>query len=550
MSVQSCINQLISTLHFEHAIISPGSRNAPIAYALANSNARCHSVVDERSAAFVALGIAKKTRHPVLLTCTSGTAAANYYPAIIEAFYARVPLIIITADRPPEQIDAWDGQAIRQKNLFANHIRAEFQTPDNYESTELFEAIANRLNACWENEITGPIHINVPIREPFYNFSGETPITIAELPEWQEDIVSVSLPSIAHHLNQSFVNKKVLVFNGMEDGENIVVQATDDSVMLSDITSNQSSDVHYWDALLFVAQTQPNGIEALKVFQPDVLVTTGTTTVSKGLKRFLQFYPPQLHIHLSRTQEAGKMFKTEIQIIDPNDIVAVLVPENDNDGLRSGPYVEAWLNLARDFEARFAALTWAGYNEFSAMNYCLNNLPGNATIHFGNSMPVRYASFLLNSDVSSNTIYANRGTSGIDGCVSTALGNALATNDPVYLFIGDVAFFYDVNALYTNELPENLKIVILNNQGGGIFELIAGPDKMGDAIDYQTTNHTRNAEHLAKHFNAGYKKAYSLNDVSYGMEFLLKSKACSILEIITDREANTAFFKTFTHLFQ
>lgn len=547
MDIQKCINTLISHLPGEQAILSPGSRNAPVIYALHHSNKQCHSIVDERSAAFVALGMAKHTKQPVILSCTSGTAAINYYPAIAEAYYARVPLIILTADRPPEKIDAWDGQAIRQKGIYKNHIRAEFQTLDRYDDASAFKEIAQRVQKCLATEIAGPIHINIPIREPFYNF------TTAGI----EDVVvevnrpktyGISAAAIARHTNLDFSFKKVLMFNGMDDGEDIRLASDDNSVILSDLTSAQTSDVHYWDAMLFSALSKPNGLDFLNVLRPDVLITTGTTTISKGLKRFLQFHKPEHHFHITSYYEVGDMFETKPTIIHPKDIKPVEETYSDIDGERAGAYVSAWLNITREFRERFSQLDWSSYNEFCVVNYVLSQIPKNAILHVSNSMPPRYVSFLLNSDISNVVVHCNRGTSGIDGSTSTAVGNAIVAREDVYLITGDVAFFYDINALYNESLPTNLKIIILNNGAGGIFEMISGPDKMGEALSYQTTPQNRTAEKLAEHFGLDYFRAATIGSFAKGYDELLRSTNPFILEIETHLETNKTFFAKFKNL--
>jgi len=547
MNVQQCINTLVSHLPGSHAVISPGSRNAPVIYALHHSSRSCHSIVDERSAAFVALGMAKHTKQPVILSCTSGTAALNYYPAIAEAFYARVPLIILTADRPPEKIDAWDGQAIRQKEVYKNHIRAEFQTPDNYEDATVFKEIAQRVQKCLDSEIAGPIHINIPIREPFYDFNTEG---IAEIIKEvkKPKTFEISAAAIAKHTDLDFNLKKVLMFNGMDDGEDIRLASDDNSVILSDLTSNQTSDVHYWDAMLFSAQSKPNGINFLSVLRPDVLITTGTTAISKGLKRFLQFHKPEHHFHISSFYEVGDMFETKPTIIHPKDIQPVEETENDVDGEREGAYVNAWLNMTREFQERFSRLEWSRYNEFCVVNYVLSKIPKNAILHVSNSMPPRYVSFLLNSDISNLTVQCNRGTSGIDGSTSTAVGNAMVTKEDVYLITGDIAFFYDINALFNTHLPQNLKIIMLNNHSGSIFEMISGPDKMGDALEYQTTPHAYEAEKLAEHFGVGYCKADTIGKFAQGVDLLKASVGPMILEVFTSRESNQQFFEKFKNM--
>ncbi len=548
MSIQKCINTLIAHLPGEHAVLSPGSRNAPVIYALHHSSKLCNSIVDERSAAFVALGMATYTKQPVILSCTSGTAALNYYPAIAEAFYARVPLIILTADRPPEKIDAWDGQAIRQKGVYKNHIRAEFQTPDDYEDPTAFKEIAQRVKKCLDTEIAGPIHINIPIREPFYDFTtvgleDDCTPTIDE-PRFYD----VSAAAIAQHTGLDFDFKKILLFNGMDDGEDIRLTSDNNSVILSDLTANKTSDVYYWDAMLFSAQSKPNGLEFLSVLKPDVLISTGTTTISKGLKRFLQFHKPAHHFHISSFYEVGDMFDTKPTIIHPKDIRAVEESDKNIDGERTGAYANAWFNMTREFEERFGKLDWSKYNEFCATNYVLSKIPKDAILHVSNSMPPRYVSFLLNSDIRNFTVYCNRGTSGIDGSTSTAVGNAMLAKEDVYLITGDVAFFYDINGLYNDSLPKNLKIILLNNGAGGIFEMIAGPEKMGEARRYQTTPQGKTAEHVATHFGLAYHGADTTGKFAQGMEQLVANEKPMILEVFTSRESNQSFFSQFKSL--
>jgi 2-succinyl-5-enolpyruvyl-6-hydroxy-3-cyclohexene-1-carboxylate synthase len=547
MDIQKCINTLIAQLPGEHAVLSPGSRNAPVIYALHHSDKVCHSVVDERSAGFVALGMAKFTRLPVVLSCTSGTAALNYYPAIAEAYYARVPLIIVTADRPPEKIDAWDGQAIRQKGVFRNHIRAEFQTPDYYEDASSFADVAACVRRCLDSEIPGPIHINVPIREPFYDFTQEgLKPSSRVLP--QPKVHYTTVRGIANSDGLSLDMKKVLIFNGMDDGEDIRIASDNHSVVLSDLTSNQSSDVHYWDAMLFSAQSKENGLEFLHLLKPDILITTGTTTVSKGLKQFLRHHKPEHHIHLSSHYEVGDMFETEPKILHPSEIVNVAEKDEDINGVRSGAYIKAWLNITQEFIGRFSQLDWSSYNEFCVTNYVLSKIPKKAIVHLSNSMPVRYVSYLLNSDNSDNIIYSNRGTSGIDGSTSTAVGNAMMVEEDVYLITGDVAFFYDINGLYNNKLPSNLKIILLNNGAGGIFEMIKGPQQMGEALAYQITPQTYTAEHVAQHFGLNYYGADTLGKFAQGMDDLISSEETAILEVFTDRELNQRFYNAFKSL--
>ena len=543
MSVQSCIKAIIQNLPGDTAVISPGSRNAPILFALNHSKKNCYSIIDERSAGFIALGIAKHTCQPVILNCTSGTSSLNYYPAIAEAFYARVPLIVITADRPPELIDAWDGQAIRQKNVYKNHIRGEFQTPDNFEDESAFSAIAQQVMNCMSSEIPGPVHINIPIREPFYDMSPSDISTPAQVDFPSLPKIELNLSSIAKLTNVSFDHKKVLIFNGMDDGEGITI-TSDEAVILSDITSSKHSNVSYWDAMLFSSLSKKGGMEILKVLSPDILITTGTTTLSKGLKHFLSIHKPEVHFHISNYNEVGNMFGTQPQILHPSDIQI----SHSGDLQPEKGFLNAWINMTVTFQLKFSQLDWLEFHEFSVVNFILEKLNSNDILHLSNSMPIRYASFLMNNKSIENKIYANRGTSGIDGCSSTAIGNALVSDQNVKLITGDIAFFYDVNAFFNEHVPQNLKIIVLNNHGGGIFNLIKGPDSLGESIKFQTTPHYLNASSLCDHFGIPYFVASDMSSLRSSYNQFNSYQGAAVLELVTDEQKNQNAFNNFLKL--
>ncbi|NBV56287.1 MAG: 2-succinyl-5-enolpyruvyl-6-hydroxy-3-cyclohexene-1-carboxylic-acid synthase [Bacteroidetes bacterium] len=544
MSVQSCIEALIQNLPGDTAVISPGSRNAPILFALNHLKRNCYSIIDERSAGFMALGMAKHTRQPVILNCTSGTASLNYYPAIAEAFYARVPLIVITADRPPEHIDAWDGQAIRQKNVYRNHIRGEFQTPDSFDDESAFTAIAQQVVKCLQSEIPGPVHINVPIREPFYDMSPSDTSSNTEVNFPLVSKIDFSLSSIAAGANVSFDHKKVLVFNGMDDGEGITI-TSDKAVILSDITSSKQSNVSYWDAMLFSSLSKQGGMDALKVLSPDILITTGTTIVSKGLKHLLKIHKPEAHFHITNYDEVGDMFGSQPQLLNPSEIQSSL---SDSAISIEGSYLTAWKNMTELFQSKFSQLDWLGYHEFSIVNFILEKLKSGTILHLSNSMPVRYASFLMNDKRADNTVFANRGTSGIDGCTSTALGNALVTDKNVLLITGDLAFFYDINAFFNQHLPQNLKVIILNNRGGGIFNLIKGPENMGESRKLQSTPHFLNASALCTHFGITHFAAKDIGSFRSCYNQFEAYKGAAVLELTIREEENQKAFDEFMNL--
>ncbi len=525
---------LLKNHGIEDAIISPGSRNAPLIKCLYDLNFKLLSSIDERSAGFIALGMAKATGKPVVVCSTSGTATLNYHPAIAEAYYARIPLMVITADRPFEQIDQWEGQSIRQNRLFENHIRFQCQL-DPQSSYTNPDKLAAEIIDVFNEIIPGPIHINVPLSEPLYAF--EYPTTKIESHDKEISImrspVVVSSGSIQHYLGKDWTYRNVLFFHGMDGGENISFD-TNGQVVFSDATSSMKGSIKFWDSLLNVSL---KGGKLLSNLQPDILVTCGTTTISKALKVYLRHFPPAEHFHISYSNEVGKMFNTEPIIIHPNDL-----KERVKESSNKSNYLYEWSKQNKAFEERFDDLPWSTFSAFSAVHEILNNLPEKTTIHAANSMAVRYLSFL------GHPIIGNRGTSGIDGCTSTAVGYALRSPDKHLLITGDLAFFYDANGLWLNNLPINLKIVVLNNGGGGIFKMIEGPEAMLEAIEYQVTNHQRSVKSLAEHFGLPYLCISDSKGLEEPLKGWLAKDVPGILEIKTSQSEDQYFYSLFNNL--
>lgn len=514
------------------AIVSPGSRNAPLIRGLDVLGFEMLSMVDERSAAFMALGVAKAQSRPVILCCTSGTAGLNYYPAIAEAYYSRVPIVVLTADRPPEDIDQWEGQSIRQVKVFSNHIRQEINV-DFYLGDIDPTATAGRIISIMSQSIPGPVHVNIPLREPLYRFE-----EIASDPEFslespQTNGYNISVGQIARFIGEDWSRSKVLCFQGADMGEDVRLYPEGEP-FLTDVTALQRGNIELWDTTMLQLRDDRSRLEALR---PEILITLGGTTLSKGLKQFLRAFPPKAQYHISSFDEVGKMFGVQPKVIHPEKIVSA-IPEDK--GMTS--YQQLWRSLQDQTKRMMDGFKWSDFNEFSALKAMLDAIPETSVIHSSNSMPVRYLSFL-----GGRRVYANRGTSGIDGCTSTAVGYAKYSSRANFLFTGDLAFLYDINALWQMSLPENLKIVVLNNQGGGIFELIDGPQHMLTSAIYQTTNHQRDLQSLANHWGIHYFCATDFRTFNNSLRPFLDFKGMAIFEFKTNRECNRLFFNQFKH---
>jgi 2-succinyl-5-enolpyruvyl-6-hydroxy-3-cyclohexene-1-carboxylate synthase len=522
------------------AVISPGSRNAPLTIALnRNPNMECWSQIDERSAGFIALGASKSTELPVALCCTSGTALLNYYPAIAEAYYTGVPLVVLSADRPPELIDRWDGQAIRQENVFENHILGSYSIPDDIDDLDRREEIDKIIEKAIELAVvkSGPVHINVPFREPLYDdIPANYEFEKGEIPEKaKSDILEL-------HFSRNF--KSALVVNGANRQQNPIYDEllgelikSNKAVVINDVLSNLNNETFpSWDGLKW----DPG-------MKPELLITTGKFNLSKDLKQFLRTNKPMKHFHVFEDGEVSDQFFTNPENLYGDRVNAVEALLNNTEECEA--LINNWKSKSEDKNKKLLKLlSNADFNEFSVCHKIAENLKRSDILHLANSTTVRYFSY-LKSEVATRQIHSNRGTSGIDGCSSTAVGMALTDKKSEHVLVtGDVAFFYDVNAFWRDELPKNLKVVILNNKGGGIFRYISGPSKLPELEKFFETQHDRNAEKVADDLGLKYYIAKDFKGLAEGLKWLNNQDSCSVLEIETDREINQQIFTEFKEL--
>ncbi|MEW5960613.1 MAG: 2-succinyl-5-enolpyruvyl-6-hydroxy-3-cyclohexene-1-carboxylic-acid synthase [Chloroflexota bacterium] len=541
-------------------IISPGSRSAPLAVSFSrHPELRCRVVMDERAAGFMALGLAQQTRRPVGLICTSGTAALNYGPAVAEAFYQQIPLLVFTADRPPEWIDQQDGQTIRQQNIYGDHCRGSFNLPVDdphpdaqWHAERIIAEAINRATA----PIPGPVHLNVPLREPLYPAPGQVieppanPKTIQVLPA-HSTLTEAGWQNLLSVWRRA--GKKLIVGGMSEAAPTGLDRFQDDPAVaiIADLTANIHQTVNclpQWELAL-----ETKSAPTLEKLAPDLLVTFGGPVVSKSLKLFLRKYRPQAHWHIDPGGQIIDTFQSLTQVIPVPagvffETLAQLAVEQTGPAGANAGYVNIWQTLEKKAQARQVSfLADAPFGEFQAVSDCLRALPEPSHLQLSNSMPIRYANFigLAGRNIKANS---NRGVSGIDGCLSTAVGAAWATDRLTTLITGDLAFFYDRNGLWHRHVPANLRVIILNNHGGGIFKLINGPDNLpaAEVEDYFFTPHPLTAKNTAADFDCDYfycKDRATLNR-QLG-EFLAPRPKAAILEIDTDSAVNTTVFRQF-----
>jgi 2-succinyl-5-enolpyruvyl-6-hydroxy-3-cyclohexene-1-carboxylate synthase len=555
------IAEICSRMGIEKAVVSPGSRSAALTLAFArHPHIKTFVIPDERSSGFIALGLAQSTNKAVVVICTSGTAVANLYPAVIEAFYQRTPLIVLTADRPPEWTDQQDGQTIRQQNIYQNHILASYQLPTTYkDSVDTWHAnkLVNDAILRATGEIQGPVHINVPFREPFYPSGSEIFHYSKSLRIVQQQIPSrtLALSELENLVDQFKVFRRVLVVAGQAHCSEKLVNALDliqknhKWVVLGDIISNMHAlpgAIQNHDLILMNKQNKD-------LLVPDLLLTFGQSVLSKALKEFLRNAGLKTHWHIGADTSLVDAFQSLSRkvILEPEHfftaVSAAHLPENDV----QKDYQKTWLASKNNVEKTLNNfLEETGDGEFLACAKIMEALPDGCQLHLANSMPVRYANYLGLNSKPKVSVWANRGTSGIDGCTSTVVGHALNSSKLQVLITGDVAFFYDRNALWHNDIPQNLRIIILNNHGGGIFRLIDGPKQLNELEEYFETQQKLNAENTAKDFGIRYFSTGSVSKLPELLNtFFSMETGAAILEIESKSKVNQQVFETFRNRF-
>ena len=554
----------------KHIVISPGSRNAPLNIGFTQNDAFItYSIVDERSAAFFALGLAQQLKHPVAVVCTSGSALLNYYPAVSEAFYSDIPLVVISADRLPHRIDVGDGQTIRQPEVFEPHLEASaYLKPDVIHASETLlanpsqklvsadasksELIAEQAKIQVYNEeqldlvlnkaITesGPVHLNVPLEEPLYG------TTVNEI-VFQKVTASVSIKNDDQfELFNSKWNstQKKMILVGVLPPDSISEDtlnswATDPSIIVLIEKTSNIKHPRFIDAIdTLIAPLENNSESLFEKLQPELLISIGGMIVSKKIKTFLRSFPPKKHwhIHPKKAYDTYYVLSEHIKNV-PNTFFNQLYSSNSFKTKTSSYNNDVFLIYNKNPLKGLDYLKQIPFSDLKAFKAIFNSIPENIQLQLANSSTIRYAQlFNIPKTVS---VFCNRGTSGIDGSTSTAVGAAFTSNIPTLLVTGDLSFFYDVNALWNTYWKSNFRLIIINNQGGGIFRILPGQKDTPEYDKYYETVHTRNAKELSKSYNLGYSSVRS----DWRLKMKLKSffkptKRPQVLEIFTPRKRN------------
>ncbi|WP_235299646.1 2-succinyl-5-enolpyruvyl-6-hydroxy-3-cyclohexene-1-carboxylic-acid synthase [Portibacter marinus] len=547
-SVQSLV-KICESKGISNIVVSPGSRNAPLAIEFDNNKSFTHfQITDERVAGFFALGLAQQSSKASVICCTSGTAALNYAPAIAEAYYQRIPLIILTADRPVQWIDQGAGQSMRQLDLYSNYILKSFQLPQNIKSSEeqwYNDRIINEAINLAHNAVPGPVHINIPLEEPLYETEENEHVPkIIKPVETKRALTARSLEELQAIWK---IHEKKMIICGMLPNNPVINQrinelAKDSSVVvLCESHSNVNGPIIFQCIDRLIESFDRNHIEP---YTPDLLVSFGHSIISKKIKSLLASLPIKSHWHIDSINNPNDTFQhlTHHIKMAPADFLTTFEPPSQDSFSEFQSKYDEREKLCCSAHDRF--IQSAAFSDLKAFSIILPHLPRNSMLQMGNSASVRYVQlFNQRPDIS---YFANRGVSGIEGCTSTACGAAFNYLGTTTLITGDLSFLYDSNGLWHNYINSNLRIIVINNQGGGIFRIIDGPSKTNQLSNYFEAHHDMTAKKNAEKFDLEYEAVHDEASLALALEtFYHSSSKAKILEVFTPRIINDKVLKDY-----
>ena len=573
--VRLVIQQLLN-YGVHHIVVAPGSRNAPITVGLTTHKAfTTYSIVDERSAGFFAIGLSQQLHQPVAVLCTSGSALLNIYPAVSEAYYSRYPIVVISADRPTYQIDIGNGQTIRQSGVFSKHIISETSllqdithnqsaiiesnsqqlidvqsTPQQIENQQ---KIIEKTNKKYLQKVLsemlsqqGPVHVNIPLEEPLYDFHDQNDFQVEQVKQ-PKSLQPKNLKPIQSKWNES---KRILVVVGTLspdalDAKSISVLAHDPRVVvLHEITSNlyHHNFIAHIDRVILPIEKQKNSQDIFQSLAPDLLITMGGMVVSKMIKSLLRSYKGVSHYHVGTDRPLDTYYLGVQHLqVDQNSFFSDLTPSSDS----KANYKDQWRHLSQQREiAHDSFLAKVPFSDLLVFDKIMRAIPKNYLLQWANSSPIRYAQ--LFSTPTNSQSFCNRGTCGIEGSVSTAVGSAIASDRPTLTITGDLSFFYDANALWNQYIPPNFRLIVVNNAGGGIFRILPNAKETAGFETYFETKHKRTAKHMAKQYGFSYQSVQTSISLRLALvRFFSKSKRGKILEIRTPSSTNDLVLQSY-----
>ena len=561
-SLTAYIAAFVSELIFSgvtDVVVSPGSRSTPMAMIMAeHPDLKVHIHVDERSAAFFALGIAKSLNKPVALLCTSGTAAANYFPAIVEARYARLPLIVLTADRPHELREVGAPQAIDQIHLYGKHVKwfSEMALPEkSNEVIRYARTVCARAVSIATSAPSGPVHLNFPFREPLIpKIDGELfqlqerPNGYVKVHRGDLTIADEPFQEIAEKLSQ--IERGIIVCGSIVDDvfPEAVTRLADTLKfpIIADPLSQLRSGKHSLENIVESYDTFLRNDDAKVFLKPDVVLRFGAMPTSKALTIFLKENGSAEQYVIDggggwrdpASLSTNMVFCNETLFCEK--LITYINEKSTSDFLTDWKKVN---QLTKDQMTSLRDIT--ELSEGRLFYQLAEMLPEGATLFVGNSMPIRDLDSFFLTNNKSIKVMANRGANGIDGTVSTALGAAL-NSESLYLVLGDLTFFHDLNGLIAAKLYNiNINIILVNNNGGGIFSFLPQSEHPNNFELLFGTPLGIEFEHAVKMFNGNFTKIKDWDHLGSEMMKAVSSTGINVYELVTNREMNLAEHREF-----
>lgn len=527
-------------------VLCPGSRNAPIVHTLAgHPDFTCYSVTDERSAGFFAIGLALQGGTPAAVCCTSGTALLNLHPAIAEAYYQKVSLVVISADRPAAWINQMDGQTLPQPGVFRSLVKKSVDLPEIH--TDEDEWYCNRLlnEALLElnHHGKGPVHINVPVSEPLFQFTAESLPEVRVITRYQGlNVYDRDYDGLIDRLNK--YNRRMMIVGQMNL---IYLFEKKYSKMLykqfawfTEHLGNQTVPgipIRNFDAALYAMSP-----EMQEKMIPELVITYGGHIVSKRMKKYLRQHPPKEHWHVSPDGEVTDLYCSLTTVIemDPFEFLEKIAGLLEN---HTPEYPRIWEDYCKAVpEPEFT------YSEMAAVGALIKSLPEKSVLHLANSSVVRYAQLYAISPTIE--VCCNRGTSGIEGSLSTAVGYAATSDKLNFAAIGDLSFFYDMNALWNVNVGSNLRILLLNNGGGEIFHTLPRLEMSEASHKFITAVHKTSAKGWAEERGFLYLRAENDGQLAETMQTFTCPETVErpiLLEVFTDKDEDIRMLKNYYH---
>lgn len=496
---------LLKKYNISHCVLSAGSRNVPFVHSVEeDSFFKCYSVVDERSAGYFALGLSQELKEPVVISCTASTASCNYWPPVAEAFYQGVPIVVLTSDRDPAMLGQWEDQMIDQVGMFDRHVRKSVNLPiiNNHDDEIHCQRLVNEALLELDHHGTGPVHINIPMKS--YNMS----FNIRELPP------VTKIDRLCLDDSRTLWDDKI---KKLKKAKRILVACGQKSCVSDKLKDELEKFFHKYNSAVIVEHMSNLSFDGamntlvcmdttfstnkkFKELMPDIVISFGGNIFS-GIKEWLRKYAGEFEHWL--IQEDGRvvdLFKSITTIFECRPEYFFAQCNEDCENINDGVYH----NLLTEYK-NSVVIPRFPFSHVYAIKEVVEKIPTNSILHLSINNSIRIANFFeLRSDI---TTYANIGTFGIDGCMSSFFGQAAATDKQSYLVIGDLAFFYDMNSLRLRHIGKNVHILLINNQGGS--EFYYNRTWRNESSDLHTTaRHHTEAEGWVKSNNFIYLSAH------------------------------------------